>query len=293
MKNYGFDYKREISEHAETDYLVGAITKKPLFEVPDGVQDIYLPAGELQNIGEEKMDCVARAFHNKLEATFTYGFINGLFSKENTQWLIDNGYVTGDGVIEFSDAFTAILSGTTRQGNSLKAPAQSIHENGLIPKHILPQLSTFDEHHNRERITGWMRDLGLEFAKRFPINYARAEESQFESLCKEGGVVVGGYAWPQPVNGVYPKTDLPPNHSFWLYKPPKYHAFDNYLDHDGDYIKRLASDYDFMDIGYQIFISSEQLPEIIEKAHPNWVIDLVQRIGMAIYKLFFTPLWRK
>ena len=50
-----------------------------------------------------------------------------------------------------------------------------------------------------------------------------------------------------------------PNHAFIVYKRPKYYVFDNYLDEnkEGDFIKKLAPDYNFFDTGYRILINNE------------------------------------
>jgi hypothetical protein len=59
-----------------------------------------------------------------------------------------------------------------------------------------------------------------------------------------------------PINDIFPPSDNPPNHVWMNWNLPKYTAFDNYIDQvDGDYIKRLSTDFNFFDYGYRIIIS--------------------------------------
>lgn len=261
-KNYGYNPILEKEHQSVTDYLVGSNSLPSLFTIHKDERERYLPKGELQNIGEDKMDCATRSPLNKLETDFTYAIINRIFNPSTEKWLRDNGYVIDGDKVEFSDAFNAIKSGTTREGNSLIRPLDSIHSDGLIPKARLPQLNSFDEHYNPMRITDELTLLGKEFARRFLIRYERANESQFEEILENEMLCTGGYAWPVPVNGEYPRVEYQPNHAFMLFKNPKFYAFDNYIDSvDGDFIKKLAPDYDFIDVGYRVFICEERVIE--------------------------------
>lgn len=173
------------------------------------------------------------------------------------------------GAVEFSDRFVAIGSNTSRFGNSLKAPLQYIHEQGLIPKRLLPKKDnmTWEEYHDKSDITGSMLALGQNFLRHFSINYEKVLETKYKTFNEMLGVA--GYAWPQPVNGVYPKTDDAPNHAFMTIRPA-YFVFDNYFDEgkQGDFIKQLSPDYDFYNYGYRIIISltiHEQYNSILSK----------------------------
>ena len=171
--NKGINWEKELREQSDEDWIFGSQSVACIAEIPEVAREQYLPKGERQNIGEEKMDCASRAPLNILEAKFNWLYRNGKLI--NKQWLEDNGYVA-NGVIEFSDAFVAINSGTTREGNSLKAPLEAIRKQGLIPKSMLPQLESFDDYYNPLRITGSMRKLGEEFVARFTINYEKVCE---------------------------------------------------------------------------------------------------------------------
>lgn len=256
--NRGIDLTREAAERSADDWRFGGLSQPCIASVPLNQRKVYLPLGEVQKGKDDMMDCASRGPVNILSAKFTYAYNHGLFSTEGNNWLLDNGYVSG-GLIDFSDAFVAINSGTTRQGNSLKGPLQAIHSQGLIPKYMLPLKPdmTFDEYHNPARITSKMRDRGKEFAARFKINYEQVDETFFPEALKDDFLNVALYAWPEPKGGIYPRVNTQHNHVVALFEP-RYFAFDNYIDPvDGDYIKHLAPDYNYFDYGYRVFISAE------------------------------------
>ena len=135
--NYGLDWQRELKEQSELDWKLGATGLTCIAQIPEEEREKYLPKGELQFGREDFKDCVSRAINNVLETKFNWLLANKKLSLANEMWLREKGYVVGD-KIEFSDRFVAILSGTTREGNSFKAPADSVRKNGLIPKAMLP-----------------------------------------------------------------------------------------------------------------------------------------------------------
>ena len=188
----------------------------------------------------------------------------------------------------FSDRFIAILSGTDpARGNSLKAPIDTIYRKGLIPKAIFPQVASRDEYYDVRKITPEMTKLGEEFLKRFTINYEQVAAVHMPELLKDEVVGVAGYAWPTPINQIYPRTENGFNHAFLTFDPAIY-AFDNYLDWnkentaqvEGDFVKQLAKDYTFHDYGYRIFISKESSAEDIKQADlftlaVQWVTQII------------------
>ena len=272
---YGFNLQKERDERSHKDHVYGGLSKPCLTSIPPDERDLYLPQGERQNIGEEKMDCASRSPLNILEAKINWLLMNNKISVENTKWLNDKGYVTDKG-FEVSDSFVAINSGTTEEGNSLKAPLDAIRKQGLIPKSMLPQAETIKEHLNPARITKEMSDLGLEFASRFSIRYEKVYEQDYVNLIMQDFLGVAGFAWEYPKDGEYQRTDKDPNHAFMVYKP-LYYAFDNYVEQDGDFIKKLARDYNFLDYGYRVYILSEQVPPTQKTCwFENWLSEIIK-----------------
>lgn len=207
-------------------------------------------------------------------------------SSENKKWLLDNGYIGKDGRVTFSDRFISILSGTTREGNSLKAPLQAIENYGLIPKSMLPANSSmnFDQFHDKSKITQEMLNLGQEFKKRFPINYEKVYEVHYSDLYEGDMIIQAGYAWPQPVNGVYPRVEYDPNHVWMGICKPLHTIFDNYIDNvDGDFIKKLAPDYNMLDYGYRVFISAEN--KVINNLQKQFLWSKILEWFKDFYKL--------
>lgn len=278
--NHGLDIEKEKAEQSEKDWIFGAVELTGIAEnIPEEERINYLPVGEVQRGKEDMVDCATRGPINILETKFNWLFANKKLSFDDEYFLRINGYLNYSNQIEFSDAFIAILSGTTRQGNSMRAPLDTIRKNGLIPKKMLSLelWMAWQDYHNPMRITREMTDIGLEFVKRFSVNYEKVYEEDFERLVKKDLLNVGGYAWPSPINGVYPKVNRDPNHVFVSYKNPKYYIFDNYIDSvDGDFTKKLASDYDLMDYGYRILVKFKEKVKV--KSFRGIIINWLREI---------------
>jgi len=260
MRNRGFNWEKELAEQSSEDWPLGATGLTCIAEIPLEDKEFYLPKGELQFGREDFMSCVSIGILNILASKFTYLIDRKKLNFNNHAWLLEKGYIV-DGKIDFSDRFIAILSNTTRDGNSLKAPLDAVRYFGLIPKSLLPTRGdmTFDEYHDRSKITATMTKLGEDFKSRFFINYERGREVDFAFILKRDSILVGAYAWPVAVNGIYPRVNDSPNHAFMVFRP-RYFAFDNYDEDKGpkeDWIKQLAGDYDFIDTGYRILINKE------------------------------------
>jgi len=260
IRSYGLDIRRERAESQDSDWVFGSNSGPCIAIIPESEREGYLPQGEVQRTAkDDMMDCASRGPLNILEAKFTYLYATGGMTEENARWLMANGYFV-DGKIVLSDAFVAINAKTTRQGNSLKAPLEAIRKQGLIPKAMLPLEAwmSFEDYHNPTRITDQMIRLGKDFLERFVINYEKVYEVDFPQLLEADMLDVAGFAWPEPIDGEYPRSAKSPNHCFVNFNKPCFLAFDNYRDSfDGDFIKKLASNYDFMEYAYRIYISKE------------------------------------
>lgn len=269
IKNYGFSLELEKAHVQKEDwqYLAG-ISETCIALIPEGERMKYLPKGEVQRGLEDFMDCASRGPLNIIETKLNYLVQNDLLPQETIEWLADNDYLTESGV-ELSDAFIAILSGTTDKGNSMKAPINAIHEFGVIPKRMLPALPsmTFADYHDPNRITWQMRKMGQDFKSRIKINYEQVKWQDYDVLLKEDLLSIAGFAWTYPVDGEYPKTEATPNHVFIDIAHPLHTIFDNYIDSvDGDFIKKLVYDYNFLGYGYRMYLSLGKLNEIKKKS---------------------------
>src|SRR3990167_7034552 len=259
--NRGFNFEKELAEQSGEDWALGGTGLTCLAEIPLIDRDKFLPRGELQFGREDFMDCVPRAINNILKMKFTWLLKNHKLNLANETWFKEKGFVVGDRV-EFSDRFLAINSGTTRAGNSFKSVLDAARKLGSIPKSKLPAENWmgFDDYHDKTKITIEMFELATEFSKRFFINYERGNESDFVVALAKDPLLTGGFAWPVAVNGVYPRIEANPNHAFIIFKP-QYFAFDNYDEDKGpaeDWVKQLAPDFDFLDIGYRITVNQQK-----------------------------------
>jgi hypothetical protein len=258
-KNIGFDLERELVEQSDKDWKVGGIGEvtsglgDPVKGVvtagyawPNPVNGIYqkvsysinhafnlirklfweyLPLGQVQRGKEDWMNCATNAPLNEDEKHHNYIYRNSLFPEITVKFLKEKGYINPEtDKIELSNAFNSIRSGTTESGNSLKSPLESIRNDGVIPLSMLSddQSMTWEQYHNPKRITQEMIDLGQEYKKYIQFNYSQISKSDFGK-----------------------------------YLDFKWNDFDSYVDPvDGDYVKQLAPDYNFLSYGYLIFINN-------------------------------------
>jgi hypothetical protein len=147
MINNGLNLALERAHQDGREWKFGALSDPGIVTIPPQERSIYLPLGLLQNSGDEKFDCATRSPINHLEALFSYHYMHDM-REENKAWLKEKGYIEGSRVV-FSDRYISILAGTTREGNSLKKPIDTIHSQGLVPNALLPQTEdmSFDEYY--------------------------------------------------------------------------------------------------------------------------------------------------
>ena len=268
MKNYGLNLEKEKLEESIEDWVFGSTSPECIYSIPMKDRIDYLPKGELQKGLEDFQDCVTRAYLNILESKLTYAYRRGLISLKGRKFLNDNhfiNYYNGVPSVELSDRYIAILSGTTREGNSLKAPVEAIRKYGVVPKNLLPANSkaTWDDYHDKSKITKELKDLGQEFLTIWPINYEQVYTGDMEELVKKDFMSIALFAWPEIKNGEYPKSSSQFNHAVAGFALPSTFIFDNYPDDakDGEWIKKLAKDYIFYKYGYRVFFTVENDPD--------------------------------
>ena len=257
--NYGINWDLELASRTEKDWehMVG-VSASSTVSIPMDEREQHLPKGERQNIGQEKMDCASRAPNNWEEATIDYLLEKDKLPLSVSKFLETNHFLE-DGRPVLSDSFLSTNAKTTRQGNSLKAPLEARRLKGLVAKSMLPQGSTFEEHHDPKRITTTLENIGKQYAQIFAFNYDRVYEVDFPVVLKKDMIVTAGYAWDSPKDGKYQRVEYTPNHAFLTWRP-KFYVFDNYEESDGDFIKDLAEDYNFMDYGYRPYLASINAP---------------------------------
>lgn len=149
--------------------------------------------------------CVSFAACQDVETMLNFQIKTGVMDPVNLQWLKDNGYIDANGSVLLSKRFTAKMSGTVpATGNSLPAVWGSLNNDGAVPDALWPMptalfdaliasnVFTVQDFWNiyYATVAQTLIPLGLEFKKRFPI--------QYEWL-----------VWPaQPASGAALLTDL-------------------------------------------------------------------------------------
>jgi len=269
-----FNEQMEREAQDGSEWLLGAVPVD-LALVPLKDRMLWTPLGVLQyNNVMDTNGCASRGPNNILETKLNYFYDHGMHPAIK-RWCDEKGY-RKDGSFALSDNFLEILSGTTRQGNSLKAPVDALRLYGAIPAHMLtlePNM-TWEEYMNPKRVTQEMLDLGKEFLKRLTINYEKVFVSEFLRYLEKDLIDVAGAAWPQPVNGVYPRHEASFNHAFATVNP-EIDALDNYE----PFTKRLAKDFKFFEWGYTLSITRQTpYPEIVLT-----MFEILQKKGLLAY----------
>lgn len=143
-----------ISYPKPTDYIAGGETR-----IRGGYKNISGDWSNLMNKGEaqsniffDTQSCTTFSALNVVEALMK------MLPQEAKNELFKLGFNQN---FECSKRFTAITSGTTRQGNTYNNVAEAIRTIGVIPESDLPfGGSNFDEYHNPAVITQAMREKG-------------------------------------------------------------------------------------------------------------------------------------
>ncbi len=207
-----------------TDDRFGAISRsnndKILNESGDWTK--YLPKVEYQKIGFETMACVTFSGLNCIEA------------------LIKNKY----GIeVNYSDRFTATMSGTTHSGNTFGNVADSIYNDGVVYEEIYPYVYGWGEYY--EKVAEIVIKQAQSFSDKYVINYEFVAQKDIKEALKYAPLQVGVYAWTKPKDGIYPDwKGRRRNHGVMLYNYKEGEYWEIY-DHYDDVKKKLAWDYDF------------------------------------------------
>ncbi len=163
MKQTGLITKRQ-----DSDYLAGTLLLERVMLDRDWRS--FRPISEKQyNYDFDTKSCTTFSCLNGVE--FWLNFLKDKFSIGQKKELTDMGYLL-DGEFNFSDRFTAIMSGTTPEGNWHQKVLDSIRNDGLLPEKDLPfGGDSWDAYHNKLIITQAMIDKAQKFRKFIEIAY--------------------------------------------------------------------------------------------------------------------------
>lgn len=156
------------------DYVIGGITgvSDSSIRIATGDWTLYLPYVKAQStVMFDTLSCVTFSAISTIETQLNYLYSNSMLTDNANAFLISNGFVQG-GKVSFSRRFTAIMSKTTKDGNTFPNVWDSIRYDGLLPDVILPfGGSDFSSYHNPNNILPTHINLAKQLLSYFDIKY--------------------------------------------------------------------------------------------------------------------------
>lgn len=224
-----------------TDYFFRKGTKIEDKEilVVNGQWDDFVPTDERQRFKHfDSMACVSFSALNIIETLLKkLSFLYDDFLGDN----YDPDH------INFSDRFTAKMSGTTAKGNWAYKVADSIRKDGLVRETVWPAHDSFSRDIYYSEIPDSIKDLGKVFLKAYDVKYEWVtwKPDNFLEALQYAPLQVSIRAWyKKGLNGYYTRVEGTRNHmiSIFGYVVGKYWDI---LDHYPPYRKKLAWDFNF------------------------------------------------
>lgn len=247
------------------DYIFGSSEKITKTEIFSGSKISYLPSPERQSSRIfDTYACVNYNFNNPVEINFKRLIELGKISKDNLDWLNDNGYFIND-EINLSDRFLAVMSNTTPGvGNSGAVVAQTARDFGLAPQTLCDwnETTTQAEYYDRSTISQKAKDTALEFKKRFNIQYEWVRETEWNEASKYGTLEFFTYAWFKDGVKYYNPNPGKSNHAVCEADLPNLKIFDTYQ----PYIKQMTKREDFLDFALCVYLSEKPNNKIMSNA---------------------------
>lgn len=135
-----------------------------------------LPLEEKQhNFSFDTISCTTFSALNVIETFINHLMYNDKLTLSQLEFLNQNGYIV-NGKANFSDRFTAIMSGTTPEGNYFQNVLDSIRKDGLLPEKDFPFAgSTWAEYHDKTKITEAMKVKAKKILEVFDFFYEWVE----------------------------------------------------------------------------------------------------------------------
>lgn len=278
MKNYGVI----LEDPKVEDYRFGGYSAvKNEVLVVDGNWSMYLPDNEVQrSVYFDSLACVSFSATNIVETLFNYYIKNKLISIGDMQWLSDNGYISETGLINFSDRFTAKMSGTTKKGNTGYNVARSIRKDGLVPesKYDYPidqKNPVFSWANYYQPVPDKLVKLGKEFLRRFEVQSEVVYEADFDRAILSSPIQVYVYAWAEKDGVYYTPEGSEQNHAVMKQVVCR-GVYDSY----DPFIKKLVDNFDYYYHGYKynIIFKNKKIMRLV-KTKDNEDVYLVDAQG--------------
>lgn len=261
MGNYGLILKKPKPQ----DWRFGGVTGiKGNVLQEDGQWGYLLPDGEYQHgIYFDTMACVTFSALNCLEVM-----------------MLKKHYVS----CNFSDRYTATMSGTTKNGNYLYKVGDSIRKDGLVYEKDYPYPRTqrtpvFDWGDYYQPVPPPIKGLATRFKNEWKMNYEWVTINSKDDLCealKYAPIQIVVHAWGTKKDGVFQRTTSKPNHAVMAFGY-KYGEYIEIYDHYESLKKKLSWDYLIYNWGmkYNIDKNMPEKPTIKN----NSLVQLVEGLG--------------
>lgn len=141
--------------------------------MPDGDWTAFAPTAEKQykTLYFDTLSCATFSALNLVETFIKY--LKPTLPKEHLDFFKRFNFIDENGDFNASDNFTAVMSDTTRQGNTFPKVWDSIRNDGLVSEKDYPfGGDTFDQFHDKTRITPYMKLRAKKFLDYFTVQYA-------------------------------------------------------------------------------------------------------------------------
>lgn len=162
-----------VRDPTPSSYRTGAFTAIiPQTRITSGNWSQYLPISEKQYaLTFDTLSCVTFSALNAIEMQVNFLVKENILSTAQLNRLTQLGFMK-DGMFNASDRFTAIMSGTTKDGNDFETVWLSIKKYGLLPEGDFPfGGTTFEEYHNKDLITETMKAKALQILDIISVDY--------------------------------------------------------------------------------------------------------------------------
>jgi len=251
-----------------TDYIAGKETPIKGIKNPSGDWSDKTPKTENQFCATfDTLSCTTFSALNNIEMQLK------MLPESAKNKLYELGF---DSDFNLSDKFNAIMSGTTKQGNTFGNVAESIRKVGFIPEQDLPfgNVSTWDEYHNPAQITEEMKAKGKKVLDILDIFYDWVFFDQNPDFTDDQYIATENALKYAPVQmGI----QTPASHAINLIKlgkienKPNYKIFDHY------------PDYVFEGTGYNPHFGlrySVEPKTIVQVAYPVYTFSRYLKYGL-------------
>jgi hypothetical protein len=238
---------------------------------PEKQNRMYTYAGTLYNF--DVLACVTFSALNNVEIQLKQMIATGALAGDNLAALRALGFFDDQGNFNASDRFTAKMSGTTREGNTLEAVADSIRNDGLLPESdwTFPDVGTDpDANWNAyyAEIPQALKDKAKKILDILTFSYewllldtpnqdtvGTVKRTLFSTPMQ----IAAPVCWPWNTTDIIKKCDdTTAGHATTIYDYTEEQFFNDF-DHYATAYKKLAWDY-FIPYAFRYFVTLKQVP---------------------------------